>query len=78
MDDLDLKVERLVVINKADAAHETVLTGLKERYGAPCVSALSGEGLDDLKALLARRLEGPDHVPLPSDPVAAYGAASHD
>ncbi|CAN5772891.1 GTPase HflX [soil metagenome] len=78
LDDLDLKVERLVVINKADAAHETVLTGLEERYGALGVSALSGAGLDDLKALLARRLEGPDHVPLPSDPAAAYGAASHD
>ena len=79
LDDLDLKVERLVVINKADVAHETVLEGLSERYGAPCVSALSGAGLDDLKALLARRLEGPDHVPLPTDPVAAYGvAASHD
>ena len=78
LDDLDLKVERLVVINKADIAHETVLTGLAERYGALGVSALSGAGLDELKALLARRLEGPDHVPLPSDPVAAYGAASHD
>ena len=83
LDDLDLKVERLVVINKADSAHETVLTGLAERYGALGVSALSGQGLDALKALLARRLTGPDHVPLPSDasdrPYAAvYGAASHD
>ncbi len=78
LDDLDLKVERLVVINKADVAHETVLAGLAERYGALGVSALSGEGLDGLKALLAKRLEGPDHVPLPSDPAAVYGAASHD
>ena len=82
LDDLDLKVERLVVINKADVAHETVLAGLAERYGALGVSALNGAGLDDLKALLAKRLEGPDHVPLPGSDDASYGglygAASHD
>lgn len=81
LDDLDIKVERLVVINKADIAHENLLAGLAERYGALGVSALSGTGLDNLKALLAGRLEDRDHISLPNDDTAydaAYGAASHD
>ena len=64
LDSLDIEVERLVVINKADAASKDTLQQLGERYEADCVSALSGEGIDNLKARLARTLEGPGHIPL--------------
>ena len=78
LDELELEVERLVVINKADVAHKDVLRQLGERYDAKSVSAVTGAGMDDLKALLAKKIEGPDHVPLPDDFAAAYGVVSHD
>ena len=76
LDELKLEVPRQVVLNKGDLADAGVLKGLRDRYDALAVSAVTGEGLDDLKALLARTLEGPDHVPLPSDEGAAYGVVS--
>lgn len=56
LDDLDLRVPRLTVINKADLADAAVLEQLKERYGAIAVSAVTGEGLPELKAQLAGAL----------------------
>ena len=65
LDDLHIEVERHVVINKADAAHADVLASLCERYEALGISAVTGEGLDELKTLLARSLEG--ELVLPSE-----------
>jgi len=78
LDELELEVERLVVINKADIAHDSVIAGLEERYDALSVSAVSGQGIDTLKALLAKKIEGPNHVPLPENFEVAYGMSSHD
>ena len=79
LDELDIEVERLIVLNKADAADPELLAGLQERYDALAVSAATGAGIDCLKASLAKVIEGPQHVPLPSDPEAAYGVvSSHD
>ena len=79
LDELKIEVERLVVINKADAADAQVLAQLAERYDAVSVSAVTCEGIDDLKAHLAKLIEGPNHVPLPEDFAAAYGVVtSHD
>ena len=79
LDELSIEVERLVVINKADLADAGVLAQLAERYGALSVSAVTGEGIDELKAHLAKLIEGPNHVPLPEDFAAAYGVVtSHD
>ena len=75
LDELDLELPRTVVLNKSDDADPVVLGQLAERYDALAVSAVTGDGLDELKALLARRIEGEAHVPLPGDPVAAYGMA---
>jgi len=75
LDELGLKPPRRVVLNKSDAADGEVLEGLLQRFDATGVSARTGEGLDDLKASLARALEGPRHVPLPEDPARAYGWA---
>lgn len=75
LDELDLTRPRIVVLNKADAADRGVLGQLAQRYDALGVSAVTGAGIDELKALLAREIEGDTHVPLPADPVAAYGMA---
>lgn len=75
LDDLDLIRPRMVVLNKADDADPIVLQQLSERFDALTVSAITGEGIDELKAILAHRIEGDAHVPLPADPVAAYGMA---
>jgi len=77
LDELELEPPRLVVLNKADAADAKVLTDLRQRYRANAVSARTGDGLDDLRATLARVLEGPKHVPLPEDPERAYGVVTH-
>jgi len=53
LDDLELEPQRLVVINKADAADEDVLAQLAQRYGAVGVSALTGAGLGELKTAIA-------------------------
>lgn len=76
LDELEVEVPRLIVLNKADLADPTVLRELGGRYDASTVSAETGVGLDDLKALLAKTLEGPQHTPLPDDPRAAYGVAT--
>ncbi len=76
LDELSLEPPRLIVLNKADAADGRVLAELQERFGAVAVSARARSGLDELKAVLARALEGPRHVPLPDDPARAYGWAS--
>ena len=76
LDELKLEVPRLIVLNKCDLADAGALKDLSTRYDALAVSAATGAGLDELKALLARTLEGPDHVPLPSNVEAAYGVVS--
>ena len=79
LDELKLEVPRLVVLNKADLTDKITLRELGGRYEALGVSAATGAGMDDLKALLAKMLEGPDHIPLPENPEVAYGmATSHD
>ncbi len=79
LDELGLEVPRLVVLNKADLANAHIVRELGERYEANSVSAVTGAGLDELKALLAKTLEGEQHTPLPEDFTAAYGVvSSHD
>jgi GTPase len=59
LDDLELSRPRLVVLNKADAAPADVLADLSERYDrAGSVSALTHEGLGELKERLAFELTG--------------------
>lgn len=53
LDDLELEPPRAVVLNKADAADPAVLIELAHRYEATSVSALSGSGLEALKARIA-------------------------
>ena len=76
LDELKVEVPRLVVLNKVDLADAVTFRDLCGRFDAQGVSAQTGAGLDELKALLAKTLEGPDHVPLPDDPRAAYGTAT--
>ena len=60
LDDLELRVPRLVVLNKADAADPVTVRDLATRYGeAVSVSAKTGSGVDTLRSLLAHVLEGP-------------------
>lgn len=56
LDQLGLEPPRLIVLNKADAADAEVLTALSERYGAVAVSATSGDGLPELRSVLAELL----------------------
>jgi len=67
---------RQVVVNKADAMDDATRGDLELRYGARAVSAVTGDGLDALKADLAAKIEGDDHVPLPDDPAAAWGVVT--
>ena len=76
LDELEIEVPRKVVLNKCDLADRDTLRQLQERYEALAVSAVTNEGVDDLKALLARLVEGPAHTPLPQDLRAAYGVAT--
>ncbi|HZW99002.1 MAG TPA: GTPase HflX [Trueperaceae bacterium] len=62
LDDLELDPQRLVVINKADSADPQVIRQLRERYGAVAVSALTGEGIGDLKDQLAHVLPSAEAV----------------
>jgi GTP-binding protein HflX len=78
LDALNIEVERIIVLNKADLTPADLKQQLSERYQAITVSATTGEGIDSLKAELAKLLEGPGHVPLPEDFAAAYGVTSHD
>ncbi|NBC95325.1 MAG: GTPase HflX [Deinococcus-Thermus bacterium] len=76
LDRLELTPPRLVVLNKADAMDPRTRSDLETRFSALAVSAHSGDGLDALRAQLARELEGEDHVPLPDDPAAAWGVVT--
>ncbi len=79
LDELHVEVPRQIVLNKADLTDAVTLRELCGRFGARGVSAQTGAGLDELKALLAKTLEGSEHVPLPEDSQTAYGtAASYD
>ncbi|HEX7004158.1 MAG TPA: GTPase HflX [Trueperaceae bacterium] len=76
---LELKVPRLVVLNKADIAHPEVLAQLAERYSAVTVTALNGSGLEDLRNELARFLEDGAPVLLPHRQSTEFAAsARHD
>ncbi len=73
LDELELRVPRLVVLNKADAADPVVTRDLATRYGeAVAVSARSGLGLDTLRSLLAHVLTDPASTPPTSEEVAFH------
>lgn len=72
VDDLGIEVEQVVVINKADIAGEMVLNQLKTRYEAIAVSAVTAEGIDELKTLLAGILQRP--TPPVDDAESSYAA----
>lgn len=76
LDALELEVPRAVVLNKADQAERYTLQQLEDRYDSLSVSALSQQGLDELKAQLAAIIEGPGHEPLPEDFAEAYGVVT--
>ncbi|MGL4610755.1 MAG: GTPase HflX [Trueperaceae bacterium] len=78
LDSLKLEVERQVVINKADLAFPDVLAQLEERYGAKSVSAVTKQGLPELKAALAQRLEQRFPMPPVREFSLDYAAAPHD
>ena len=65
MDELELEVPRLVVLNKSDLADPMMLSQYAVRYEALCVSAVSKEGLPELKLALANILEGKEAEVLP-------------
>ena len=77
LEELEVEVPRQVVLNKADLADAITLRELGERYDAPGVSAATGAGVQELKTLLASKLGGGDHAPVP-EVTSAYGAAPHD
>ncbi len=76
LDQLGIELPRLIVLNKADLAEASQLQALQKRFEALAVSAVSGDGLDELKAQLARALEPSAHNPPLDDPRAAYGVVS--
>jgi len=77
LDELKLEPPRLVVLNKADLADPLHLAGLAERYGAVAVSAATGAGLDELKAVLTRQLQRAGAAPAAErEPVAAWERAT--
>jgi GTPase len=78
LDGLKLEVERQVVINKADLAFPDVLAQLEERYSAKSVSAVTKQGIPELKAALATRLEQTQPIPPVNDFSSIYLAAPHD
>jgi len=63
LSDLRLEVPGLVVLNKLDAADRGVIEELGCRFEAVAVSAVTGEGLAELRATLAERLGGSSAVP---------------
>lgn len=75
LDELKLEPPRLVVLNKADLADPVHLEGLAERYDAVAVSAVTGDGLDELKADLTLQLESGAPLATPAEE-AASGRAS--
>lgn len=75
LDALDLRVPRLVVLNKADIADEQVLTGLVERYSATTISAVDGRGMPELRSRLAEVLQEPEAVLPPEERPGDYAPA---
>ncbi len=63
LSDLKLEVPGLVVLNKLDAADRGVIEELGRRFEAVAVSAVTGEGLAELRATLAERLGSSSAVP---------------
>src|SRR5690625_5014602 len=57
LDELELAPARVIVLNKSDIADPKVIRQLKERYSAVAISALTGDGLDELRSRLAGILE---------------------
>jgi GTPase len=78
LDGLKLEVNRQVVINKADLAFPDVLAQLRERYDATSVSAVTKQGLDELKSVLAARVERSSLVPPIADFTTTFASASHN
>lgn len=78
LDGLELNVPKLMVLNKADIADQHFLHDLRTRYEGIALSAVTGEGLDELKAILAAQIEGDDHQPLPENFYEAYGFTAND
>jgi GTPase len=76
LDTLSLEVPRQVVINKADLAFPDVLAQLRERYGATSVSAVTKQGLTELKSALVNHLEHQNIIP--SVPKFNYDITSHN
>jgi GTP-binding protein HflX len=76
LDDLKIEVPRKVVLNKADLADKDTLRQLQERYEALAVSAVTEQGLNDLKALLAKLIEEPAHLLLPQGLQTTYGVST--
>ncbi len=76
LDDLELEPPRLIVLNKSDQADQVHIAELSERYDAVTVSAVTGAGLDDLRAALTAQLESASERPL-GGPVAEAPQAHH-
>jgi GTP-binding protein HflX len=75
LDDLELEPPRLIVLNKSDQADQVHIAELSERYDAVTVSAVTGAGLDDLRAALTTQLESTSERPLGGP--AAEGRQAH-
>ena len=57
LDELELgEIERLLVVNKADLIADGAATTIAHRLGGLAVSAQTGEGIDDLRRAIERRL----------------------
>ncbi|WP_456476966.1 GTPase HflX [Oceanithermus sp.] len=71
LQEMGVEARRLPVVNKVDRADPYDRMHLEERLGALPVSALRGDGLDELKAWVARELVARG---LPAQPWAQYDA----
>ncbi len=60
LEDLEIKIPKIVVINKLDISRISLVSELQLRYNAIAVSAKTGTGIPELKLELARKLE-PDN-----------------
>ncbi len=60
LEDLEVKIPKIIVINKLDISRPGLVEELKIRYSAIGVSAITGLGIEDLKLELAQQLE-PDN-----------------
>lgn len=78
LDQLALEPPRRIVLNKADRADPEQLAALRERYQAVAVSAVRGDGLPDIRRVLAEVLatrggerQGPTEAAAASDSIGA-------